>query len=170
MNRLLKFVLLASLALGCAACSYRLAGTPQPLPFKTIAVAQVENGSYAPQASNPLTTQLALRLSQSPGLELVGPGEADAVLEVTLDDYTKRMYASREDDTALASAITVTLRAKCTLRDRASGRVLFENVPVEVSSHIYDKNGGFINAEYQNMTTLTGELAKRIADQVLGIW
>jgi hypothetical protein len=170
MNKFLRFLLPIVFALLCGACSYKLAGTAQPLPFKTIAVRQVENNSYAPQASSPLTNQIGIRLSQSPAVDLVGVDDADVILEVYLDDYTRRMIAARADDTAIANVMDVTLRATCTLRDRATGTVLFEKIPVSVSSHVVDKGAGFINAEYQNMTVLTGELAKRIVDQVLGVW
>lgn len=157
-------------ALLCGGCGYKLAGTAQPLPFNTIAIKQVENDSYAAQASNPLTTQLAIRLSQSPGLELVSLDDADAVLEVTLNDFTRRMYSSQEQDTALASGYRVTLTAKCTLRDRVSGKVLFKDKEISASTNVYSRSGSYIDAEYQNMTVLTDELAKRIVDQVLGVW
>lgn len=151
------------------ACKYQLAGTAQPLPFKTISLAQVVNDSYAPQAASPLNTQLATMLSQSPALELVALGDSQAVLEVTLDDYTKRIFATRESDTALASALNVTLTATCSLKDVRTNKYLFKDRKVSVSSNVYDANG-MLNAEYQNMTVLTRELAKRITDQVLGVW
>ena len=170
MNKFLRFLLPAAFALLCGACSYKLAGTAQPLPFKTIAVKQVENNSYAPQASSPLTNQIGMRLSRSPAVELVNLDDADVVLEIYLDDYARRMIAGRADDTAVANVMDITLTATCTLRYKSSGVALFEKVPVSVSSHVVDKGAGFVNAEYQNMTVLTGELAKRIVDQVLGVW
>ncbi len=167
-NLILRAVFLV-LPLLLASCNYRLAGTPQPLPFKTIAVEQVVNDSYAPQASNPLMNQLTAMLAQSPALELVPLDDAQAVLEVTLDDYTKTVLATSERDTALARSIGITLKAKCTLKDARSGRTLFKDREVSVTNTVYS-NDGFLNAEYQNMTILTRELARRIADQVLGIW
>ncbi len=158
-----------SLVFCLCACKYRLAGTAQPLPFKTIALAQVVNDSYAPQAASPLNTQLAAMLSQAPALELAALGDSQAVLEVELDDYTKQIFATKESDTALASAITVTLTANCSLKDLRTGKYLFKDRRVSVSNHVYDANG-LLNAEYQNMTVLTRELAKRIVDQVLGVW
>lgn len=158
-----------ALAMLLGACTYHLVGTAQPLPFKTIALAQVVNDSYAPQAASPLNTQLAAMLSQSPALELTSLGESQAVLEVVLDDYTKRIFSTMETDTALASGICVTLTAVCSLKDVRSGKYLFKNQKISVTNNVYG-NDGMLNAEYQNMTVLTRELAKRITDQVLGVW
>ena len=168
-SRILFALISLSLAFCLCACKYRLAGTAQPLPFKTIALAQVVNDSYAPQAASPLNTQLAAMLSQAPALELVALGDSQAVLEVELDDYTKQIFATKESDTALASAITVILTAKCSLKDLRTGKYLFKDRNVSVSNHVFDADG-LLNAEYQNMTVLTRELAKRIVDQVLGVW
>ncbi|MBO7521870.1 MAG: hypothetical protein J6T16_06490, partial [Opitutales bacterium] len=154
---------------GLCACNYTLDGTAQPLPFKTIAVKQVVNNSYAPQASNPLMTQVCAMISQTPALTLVDLDEAQAVLEITLDDYTKSVYASDSRDTDMASAITVKLSATCTLRNLKTGEAIFKDRPFSASNHVYSDNG-FLNAEYQNMTNLTGMLARKIVDGVLGVW
>ena len=164
-----NFLLAAISALGLCGCNYTLEGTAQPLPFKTIAVKQVVNNSYAPQASNPLMTQVCTMLSQTPALELVPLEDAQAVLEITLDDYTKTIYAAEHYDTDMAKALTVKLSATCTLRNLKTGEVIFKDRPFSARNHIYN-NDGFLNAEYQNMTTLTGMLARQIVDGVLGVW
>lgn len=169
MRTIFNFLILTLLGLALCACNYRLQGTAQPLPFKTIAVKQVVNNSYAPQASNPLMTQIATMLSQTPALTLTNLDDAQAVLEITLDDYTKDVYASLSEDTDIASAITVKLSANYTLRNLKTGEVIFKNRPFSVSNHIFNHQS-FLDAEYQNMTTLTGMLARKIVDSVLGIW
>ncbi|MBR4597248.1 MAG: hypothetical protein IKO42_02495 [Opitutales bacterium] len=165
----LNFLLAAISVFGLCACNYTLDGTAQPLPFKTIAVKQVVNNSYAPQASNPLMVQVCTMLSQTPALTLVDLDDAQAVLEITLDDYTKTIYATDWRDTDMAKALTIKLSATCTLRNLKTGEVIFKDRPFSVKNHIYN-NDGFLNAEYQNMTSLTGMLARKIVDGVLGVW
>lgn len=169
MRAFLNFLVLTLSSLALCACNYTLEGTAQPLPFKTIAVKQVVNNSYAPQASNPLMTQVCTMLSQTPALTLTSLDEAQAVLEITLDDYTKSVYATRYEDTDMARAITVQLSAKCTLRNLKTGEVIFKDRPFGVKNHIFNDES-FLDGEYQNMTTLTGMLARKIVDSVLGIW
>lgn len=169
MRAFLNFLVLTLSSLALCACNYTLEGTAQPLPFKTIAVKQVVNNSYAPQASNPLMTQVCTMLSQTPALTLTSLDEAQAVLEITLDDYTKSVYATRYEDTDMARAITVKLSANCTLRNLKTSEVIFKDRPFSVKNHIFNDES-FLDGEYQNMTTLTGMLARKIVDSVLGIW
>lgn len=164
-----KFFLLLLASLFCTACSYRLAGTDQPLPFRNLALKQVENNAYVAQATNPLTFQVSNRLLQNPSVNLTDLESADAVLEITIEDYTKRDYARSSIDTALASGNRVTMRVFCSLKDKTSNKYYFKDKEIEATNHIYTKDG-LINAEYNNMTVLTDELAKRIVDQVLGVW
>ncbi len=169
MRTIFNFLILTTLSILMCACNYTLKGTAQPLPFKKIAVKQVVNNSYAPQASNPLMVQVSTMLSQTPALTLTSLDDAQAVLEITLDDYTKNVYATRYEDTDMARAISVTLSANCTLRNLKTGEVIFKNRPFSVKNNIYNDQS-FLDGEYQNMTTLTGMLARKIVDSVLGIW
>lgn len=162
----------------CVSCSnYRLSGTPQPLPFKSVYVKPVQNYSYAPQAANLLSTQVIDMISQTPGLNVADLNDAQAVLEMTLVDYklqgsstrTDNLSGSRRTDTALASAFFVTLEVKCTLKDRVTGEIIFKDRLVKATDNVY-VGQSFLLSEYQNMPILTRELARKVVDQVIGIW
>ena len=165
----LAFVVAIFASVFLSACKYSLAGSPQPLPFRTIAVKQVVNDSYAPQASAPLTTQICRKISESPALELVDLDDAQAVLEVEIIDYAKDTFATKSTDTALARAMTVNLRAKATLKNLKDGSMLFKDKIFEVDSRVFS-NGSMLDNEYSNMPVMTDELARKIVDSVLGVW
>ncbi len=170
---LVVFVSITLLYTGCS--NYRLGGTPINLPFRSVYVQPVKNLSYAPQATNLLTNAISDAISQTPELKVANVGDADAVLDVVLTGYNKRMYASKstenakgELDTALAAAYKITAVAECTLT--VGGKVLFNKRKVEASVIIYHTSNDFINSEYQNMPVLMRDLGRKIKDTIIGIW
>lgn len=175
MNFLRNFLALsiaAMIALVVSGCgSYRLAGTPQPLPFSTIYVKPVINRSYAPQATQTLSAQVANMLAQSPNLRVVYQSDAEATLEVEITDYKHWLKATRADDTALGLSYEVILTCRCSLLDNKTGKFIFQGKPVVYRDVVYlGGTGDLIGPEYQNMPILARGMARRIADEVLGIW
>ena len=178
-----KFFLLsffcAILALVAVSCAhYTLGNDAQPLPFSTVYVKPVVNKSFAPQTAQMVSSKLAEFLSQTPNLRLVSEDEAQAVLEVVLVDYFNRPYATRADDTALAASFSHEIVAKCTLY-KSDGTYLFKDKTVKYRAISYIERadpalgGGGGNAqgpEYQAMSELARGLARRVADEALGIW
>lgn len=159
----------ASIALsGCF--SYRLAGTPVKLPFKTVYVKPVQNLSYAPQAADPLTNAISAAINRAPEVKTALEGDADAILDVRIVDFRRRAVATKSADTAVSAANRVTLTAKCTLVKR-NGDVVFADRTVKASATVY---AGDINAtvtgEYQTMPVLARELGEKVKDAVIGIW
>ena len=169
LRKIFSLVTVVSLALFLNACQYKLAGTAQPLPFRTIALKQVINDSYAPQASAPLANQIAKRLMSSPALDLVSLEDAHAILEVEIINYEKDVYATRSDDTDLASLNKNTMQIKATLKDVKNGTTLFKDKIFTDSVDILTE-GSALDNEYYNMPNLTERLAQKIVDSVLGIW
>lgn len=168
-KRISLFVLTIVSLFLLSACNYKLAGTMQPLPFRTIAVKQVVNASYSAQTSAPLTNQISKMLLQSPALELVGVDDAQAILEVEIVDYSKRIYATKSEDTELASANLVSLTARATLKDVRHGTIIFQNKEFKVDEEIL-MDGGSLNNEYTAVPNITERLSRKIVDSVLGIW
>lgn len=161
------FVLLLCLAQGCQ--HYAL-GTTAQLPFERLYVAPVVNRSLAPQTQSLVSEQLIQQLMRDPRLTLVSnPENADAILEVTLIEYTRNVGATSTQDTYLGRMFELNLIASCTLINTADNSAYFSErlVSAEASSLA---DGGFQSNEYQTMPSLARDLAARIARQTTAVW
>lgn len=176
------FALLAAFALSfLAACqSYQL-GHPAELPFETLFIQPVKNDSFAPQAQALLSAQVREAVIRDGRVRLVAnPDKADAVLLMTLSDYTRRAGARRQDDTELAQNFDLTLRLQLDLYDQREEAYLFEGRQLEAQSIGYLNNPyntagspdtqGLIQSEFNAMPRLTRELARKAADELLSVW
>ncbi len=172
LRNFLAFCIASAVALAVSGCgNYRLAGTPQPLPFSTIYVKPVVNRSYAPQATQTLSAQVANMLAQSPNLRVSYESDAEATLAVEIADYKHSLKATREDDTALGLSYEIEMTCRCSLLDNKTGKYIFRDKPVVYKDIVYlGGMGDLIGPEYQNMPILARGMARRIADEVLGIW
>lgn len=168
---------LLSLLSGCK--SYQL-GSPAELTFQSIYVKPVQNDSYVPQAQALLSSQIREALIRDGRLRLVLSEEtADAVLLVTLTDYTRQTATRDRQDTTVGVDFDLTLTAEVALFDQVNGEFLFEGRQLSERSNAFVDNPyrgaavreqGFLQAEYQAMPRLTRDLAKKIADEVLSPW
>ena len=168
---------LALLFSGCA--SYHL-GSSAELPFKSIYVRPAANEGFAPQAQSVLSGQIREAFIRDGRLQLVADeAEADAVLEVTITDYSRSSAVRDSGDTVRATDFDLRLEASASLYDNAGGRYFFKGRQVSERGAAYVGNPysaaigdaqGFSQAEYQAMPRLTRGLARKIADEVLGAW
>ena len=164
----LTFAVLFALLLG--ACAHYQLGTEGKLAFTTLYIEPVENKALLPQASALVSTQLRESLLRDSRVTLVNdPASADAVLHVTLTNYSRAQTAARSDDTGLARKFQLTLLAVCTLRDSHTGKVLFENRPVNAVKETYTDSGQ-LQSEYDTLPLLAASLADSIAHAVLDVW
>ena len=176
------FALLAAFALsffvGCQ--SYQL-GHPAELPFETIYIQPAKNDSFAPQAQALLSTQVREAVIRDGRVRLIADqSEADAVLLMTLTDYTRRASARRQDDTEAAQNFDLTLRLQLDLYDLRNGNYFFKGRQLEARttgylSDPYAPAGardtqGLIQSEYNAMPRLARELGRKAADELLSVW
>lgn len=177
-----SLALLAAVALSfLTACqSYQL-GHPAELPFETLFIQPAKNDSFAPQAQALISAQVREAVIRDGRVRLVAnPDEADAVLLMTLSDYSRRAGARRQDDTELAQNFDLTLRLQLDLYDQREGAYLFEGRQLEARSVGYLNNPynaagtpdtqGLIQSEFNAMPRLTRELARKAADELLSVW
>ncbi len=121
-------VLAAAVLATLAACGYQLRGTGRSLPptVKTMAIPVFKN----------LTTryQLDLKLTQAVINEMVArskvaietdPAKADAVLEGEVVSFAAKPVAFTGQ--TQADRYTITVTARISLRDRATGKTIFSN-------------------------------------------
>ncbi len=166
MIRALSFVALA-FALLASGCNYRM-GTEATPPFSSITIDTVKNDSFAPQMQAEIHRQLADSLAQENALHVVSSGGRGR-LAVTLTDYRREVAAVNPADTVAAASYQLTLEAKVTLTDAASGKVLFRDRALRATLPAYAQ-AGFNRTEFQTLPLLSRELAKEIKDAIVGVW
>lgn len=171
----------SALALVLSGCkSYHL-GNPSELSFQSIYVKPVQNDSYAPQAQALLSSQVREALIRDGRLRLVtSEGAADAVLFVTLTEYTRQTATRDSQDTTVGLDFDLTLQAEVALFDQMNGTYLFQERQLAERSNAFVNNPyaasgptrtqGFLQAEYQAMPRITRDLAQKIANEVLSPW
>jgi len=166
----LRLTFAITFALLVAACTHYQLGTDGKLAFATLYVEPVENKALLPQASALVSTQLRESLLRDSRVTLVNdPAQADAVLHVTLTNYSRAQTAARSDDTGLARKFQLTLLAVCTLRDNRTSKILFENRPIMAMKETYTDSGQ-LQSEYNTLPLLAASLADSVAHAVLDVW
>lgn len=166
-----SLLILATLAgaLFLAGCGHYELGRHEKPPFRSVYVKPVANASFAPQAQALLTTQIREAILYDGLLEVRTEDEADAVLEVVLQEFDKHIAATRTDDTGLAEKLRLQLKADCTLLDSRTGEIYMNNRSVVATADSFPQDSS-VQAEFQSMPVLTQNLARRIAYEVLQVW
>lgn len=161
------FSLLLFSLTGCA--HYQL-GTGNALAFRTLYVEPVANKTMLPQSQALVSTRVRETFARDGRVQLTNSAAGtDATLTIVLNDYRRDIAAVREDDTGLARKFNVTLGALCTLRDNRSGKILFENRPVNAVREVFTDSGQ-LQSEYQTLPLLAEALAAKIAHTALDVW
>jgi hypothetical protein len=175
MQSLRPFLLAALALLVFAGCANYQWSRPA-LPFKTLYVQPATNDGFAPQAQASLSSQIRQAFIRDGRLKIVSdPANAEAILQVNLNNYRRNAASRRSDDNELALSFDLVLQARIVLYNPAAGSNYFE--PRELSartstfaSQPNSEADSFSRAEYQVMPRLTSELANKIADEVLSVW
>lgn len=176
------FALFTLVALSlCAGCqSYEL-GHPAELPFETLYIQPAKNDTFAPQAQALISSQLREAVIRDGRVKLIAdPSKADAVLTMTLTDYTRNAASRSQEDTEIAQSFDLRLQAKIDLYDQRSGNYFFESRGLDARTtgylnNPYLPNGtpdtqGLIQSEYNAMPQLARELGRKAADELLSVW
>lgn len=159
-----------ALALLCAGCGHYQLGTAGKLTFRTLYIEPVENRTLLPQSRALLTTQIRETFARDQRVTLVNsPEVADATLAVTITSYRRDVLTVREGDTGLARKFNLILATSATLRDRRTGKILFENRPIEAQREVFTDSGQ-LQSEYQTLPLLAETLAGKLSHAVLDVW
>ena len=183
LNSISRFALALSSAFamiwtsGCA--SYQL-GSPAELKFESIYIQPTQNASFAPQAQTVVSTQIRKAFIQDGRIAIVSdPSEADAILEVTLTDYTRTGGARQSNDTIVARSFDINLLAEISLYNQNDGEYYFSKRQLSESSNAYVENPyttsnvnteSYIASEYDAMSRIARDIARKITDEVLSPW
>src|SRR3954469_2484830 len=164
----LLFSLVCTLIL--AGCAHYQLGTGGNIAFRTLYVEPVANKTLLPQSEALVSTRVRETFARDGRVQLGNSSSGtDATLTIVINDYHREISAVREGDTGLARKFNVTLGALCTLRDNRSGKVLFENRPVNAVREVFTDSGQ-LQSEYQTLPLLAEALAAKIAHTALDVW
>jgi outer membrane lipopolysaccharide assembly protein LptE/RlpB len=148
---------LAVAALAAGACGYRLRGTGSSLPphVRTMCVPMFKNQTTRFELDVKLTRAVINEfVARGKVAVTADPAASDAVLEGEITSFSARPIGFSAANQADTYSVTVT--AKVTLADRASGRALYAN-PSFVYQQDYDVPPG------SNFESLEAEAIDRIA-------
>ena len=164
-----------------SACSHYQLGTGAKPEFTTLYVAPVTTKVSLPQSQALLEAQVRSAFLRDSRVTLVNsPEAAEASLTLRITDYRREVATQRRDDTGLARKFALTLGVECTLTQRSSGRVLFENRAISARRDAYTDSGqklpngtavsGQLQSEYQALPLLAEALANKVTHAVLDVW
>ncbi len=150
-------------------CAHYHLGSPEGLPFDSIAIELTGNESAAPQVEALLAQNLAEAFLRDGTLRVTSPAHAGATLTVKIANYTRTLAATRSDDTVLARSYGLTLTIEASLIDNSSGKTYFHDRRISTEDLAF-VDSGLTQAEYQTMPVLARSLAQKIKDAVVSVW
>jgi outer membrane lipopolysaccharide assembly protein LptE/RlpB len=162
---------LAVVLVELAGCGYRVAGRTNSLPptIQTIAVQAFKNDTSNYRIEQRLDEAVVHELLARTKYRVVAkPDDADAVLtgEVTSIEASALVFDST---TGRATTVLVTVNMKASLKDRASGNVLYNNdkfvfrEPYEVSTDVT----AFFQQEGPALDRMSRDFAARLVSDIL---
>ncbi len=156
--------------LGLAGCAHYRLGTGAEPGFSSIYIAPVAVETMLPQAQAVAGTAIREAFARDGRVRLAeNSAEAEVVLKVTLVGYDREVATVRADDTGRARRFDVSLRARCTLTDRRTGRTLFADRVFTAKRGIFTDSGQQ-QAEYENLPLLAADLARQLLGGTLDTW
>lgn len=159
------FLIAALLLSGCA--HYQL-GTGNNPGYRTIALAPIDNRSFAPQIHAVLTDAVFQQFARGGGVKVEQESEKpEVILHITVTDFNKYIGATAATDTGRARSLAMTLKATARLTD-ASGKELYAQ-EFSVSQEFY-ADSGMSRAESQGLPQLADLLAQKIYRAVVSKW
>lgn len=170
MRSVFASLLLLGLLWTAAGCSHYQLGTGAEPRFSTLHISVVKSDVILPQAVALVTAQLRESFIKDGRVRLLdSPADAQAVLEITLDDYTRGVTVSRADDTGLARRFDVTLHAHATLTDNRTRQPIFSRQPLSATRGVFTDSGQ-IQSEYQALPLIAAQLADKALHAALDNW
>ncbi len=148
-------------------CAYTLGGRGR-LEFSSVEIHPIINEADLPQAQAQLARDIADTLNPEPKLRTVISG-GDVELRVVISDYKRSISARSSRDSVLASKQTLTLKLKCSLLDKRTGRYCFRDRPVSVDTDAYIGTAPGLG-ESQSFPILSREAARKVRDLITSVW
>lgn len=153
---------------GCA--GYQLGPVNgHPAGSRSLQIQPIANQTLEPRLGEAVTAALRQQIQHDATYRLDTHGNGDVVLSGAITRYQRRELSFRSDDVLTVKDYRITLTARLTARERASGKVLFDQV---VTGQTLLRVGtDLASAERQGLPLLAQDLAKNtIALLAEGSW
>lgn len=115
-----------------AGCGYEMDAPRLPNDRRTIAVEPIRNRTFEAELDVRLQQQLRRRLFRTAGIRVVPPERSDLVLDIELRQLA--LNRARDITSTDVTSLVYQLSGTMTLRDAGSGKLIFERLPISVSS------------------------------------
>jgi hypothetical protein len=160
---LLAATLILALAPGCAylygACSlYR----PD---IQTVHVPVITSASFRRNLGEQLTEAVVKEIEQSTNYKVVGPANADSVLEVRLDFDNKKVLAENANDEP--RNLETTFQCHFTWRDRRGNLLTQASVPLDETVIAIAESASFVPESGQSIVTSQQKVIQRLATDIV---
>lgn len=162
------FTLIATLIATSGCSSYKV-GSLVPEELRSIAVPVFENESGFPEIDS-IVTQYVLREFQREGTMRISAKEnASLMLRGTLIESTPEALNYNRNYIARASEYRYKLTAEITLIERATGKLLIDNLPVTAQTTFLTQ-GDMLTGLQNAYPRIAKELSRAIVDAILAHW
>lgn len=138
--------------------------------FQRLRLGSVINTSFAPQLEAQLRRDVQLLFARRPGaVRLEEP--AQALIEITLTDYSRKASVKQERDGLIPRAFTLQATAQLNLKPIGAQAGKGFSKPKTISASIeLARDTQALQAEYQSIPQLSLELAIKIHKALTEIW
>lgn len=158
-------ICLATLFSGCV--GYRL-GSTLPKHLRSISISTFENKTDEPLLETE-TTSAAIQEFQKEGtLQVVGAGNADLILNVTLSDYTLQPISYDSDREKRTDEYRMIIKAKVDCRIAKSGEVLVNKTVAGDTT--FTLIGSLSVAKRDSLPAAAEDLAHDIVESIVEVW
>lgn len=167
-------MLLAVLLLVASGCGYRMGGKGETLPatLHTIAIPAFRNVTTRYKLTGMLPQEIGREFTARTRYKIVSePNEADAVLEGSINRYytAPTVY---DPATSRSSGIQLIVWLTITLKERATGKVLFSRVNFDVKER-YEITGDqqtYMDESDAALGRLSRSVARQTVSSILEAW
>lgn len=147
---------------------YELGGS-RPAGIQNVAVAPVVNQTHEPAIELEVTHALRQRLQFDGRMKLArAEHKADAVIEVTLTDYSLTPVAYRSDQRTTPELYRIRITGKARLKDTAAGTVISESETYGES--VFEFTSDLTSSRRNALPEAAREIAKFMIDDLIEQW
>ena len=169
MKRLFAPAAVALLLLLSAGCvNYRL-GSMLPPDIATVYMPTCVNKTSEPLIEQDVTREILSEIQMDGSLRVAGADTADAILDVTLDQFWLDPVAYVSGQSSTANQYRMNIRASFVLRRRADNSVVVES-PGLVGWYDFDFTGDMTSSKATALRPAAKDLGRRIVDGIVQYW
>lgn len=170
MRALLALGLAASVSAFTGCAGYKLGTTTSfPAGQHSIQIGLIKNQTAEPRLIEAVNNALRKRFQQDGSYKLDSRGESDVVLTGVITHFDRAGVSFQPADTLTLRDYALTISARLTVRDRATGKIIFDR---DVGGRTIIRAGSDLaSAERQGVPLIAEDLARNAASLIVdGNW